>query len=180
MKTILLTILLFLSACASLGPKFDKLQTASKNKALVYVYRPAAFTGSARSPDIFFNGKKVGTSSNGSYFFFEADVGPSKVVQRNFAGEETGELEFKLKSDQVYFLRMDLGLPTLKRRFDSDGKESGQACPFQGLNFTFRESDLEILKAMDKRVQSNTCWPGFMFVSENLARRELLNTQLSK
>jgi len=171
---------IFLSACASLGPKFEKFQAVAKDKALVYVYRPSAFSGAARSPDIVFNQKKVGTASNGSYFLFEAPPGPSKIHQRNFAGEETGEFEVYLKGGQIYFLRVDLGLPTLEQRLDSSGKSTGKTCPLQGLNMILSGSDAEILGSMDKRVQSDTCWPGFMFASEELARRELPETKLSK
>lgn len=180
MRGFLIAATLFLSGCASLGPKFDSIRKAPKDKALVYVYRPSAFTGAARSPDIILNGQKVGTSSNGSYFVFETNSGPAKVLLRNFAGEETGAFEANLKSGQTYFLRLDLGIPTLKNRVDHNGKSTGEPCPFLGLNITLRGLDEKILKAMDRRAQSNSCSPGFMFVSEDLARRELVNTKLSK
>lgn len=180
MKIITIVIGIFLSACASLGPRFESFEKPTNSRAVVYVYRPSAFTGSARAPDIVFNGEKVGTAANGSYFFFESDPIQSKFIQRNFVGEETGELEVQLKGGQVYFLRMDLGIPNLKQRLDAEGKSTGQNCPFQGLNLTLRGQDVEVLRATDKRVQTSTCWAGFMFVTEELARRELLNTYLSK
>lgn len=147
---------------------------------MVYVYRPSAFTGSARSPDIVFNRKKVGTAVNGSFFFFEAEPGAAKFVQKNFAGEQAGEFDVQLKSGQTYFLRLDLGVPTLKQSIGANGKTGGQACPFQGLDITVRGQDAELVADMDKRAQSSTCWPGFMFVSEERAQYELSGTKLSK
>lgn len=58
MKRLLFFIPILFIGCTSLGPKFDALQSAIKDRAVIYVYRPTAFTGSLRSPDIIFNGKK--------------------------------------------------------------------------------------------------------------------------
>ncbi len=180
MKIFFFAAMLFCTGCASLGPNFDSVKNAPKDSALVYVYRPSAFTGAARSPDIILNGQKVGTSSSGSYFVFEAKPGLAVVVQRNFAGEVTGSFEASLKPGQIYFLRLDLGIPALKTSVDYTGKNLGKACAFMGLNLTLRGSEAAILSAMDRRVQSSTCWPGFMFVSEELGRQELTYTKLSK
>lgn len=164
-----------------MGPVFTGLEPKSKAKAVVYVYRPTAFTGSARSPDIVLSGNKIGPIASGGYFFVEAEPGPQKIVMRNFAGEETGEFGFTLKADQIYFLRVDLSLPSLLKRYDASGKTDGTACLFMGVNIMLPPSDSEIMKtlrAMDQRLQATTCSPGFMFVAEELARRELPGTKL--
>lgn len=57
-KLLMLLSFLIVSGCVSLGPKFERLQMAPKDKALIYVYRPSALTGSIQSPDIKFDGKK--------------------------------------------------------------------------------------------------------------------------
>lgn len=180
MRLLFLSILLLTCGCASLGPRFAGLQPPIKDRALVYVYRPSVFTGSARSPDILLNDQKIGSISNGAYLVHAAKPGPSKVFMRNFAGEESGELEVLLKPDRIYFLRVDLSLPTLKESHDSKANPTGERCPFMGLNIMIPPSASEIagaLIAMDTRLQSKTCWPGFMFVTEDLATRELPKTK---
>lgn len=180
MKFIVLLSILLLSSCASSGPKFESLQLAPKYKALIYIYRPSAFSGVMRNPDVYLNKTKVGKASNGSYFVFEAKPGHSAIYLQDYAGEETGMLEVDLASGQTYFLRIDLSLPTLTHQVNFKGEETGKKCPFQGENRIFSEPDGSILRSMDTRAQSTTCWPGFMFVVESLARRELPETKQSR
>ena len=163
-----------------MGPKFNAIQSPSKDKALVYVYRPFALTGSIQSPDLKINNKKMGTSYNGSFFFFEENPGIIKASLVNFAGEEIGDIESKLIAGNTYFLRLDLGLKALNESLDLNGKNTGQKCLRKVVHFaSIPRSALEILNSMDTRVQSNTCWPGFMFVKENLALEELPQTKKS-
>lgn len=180
MKLLIFFPIILIASCTSFGPKFSSIEPKSKTKSLIYVYRPSAFTGSARRPDIILNDKKVGSISNGGYFYFEADPIQSKVSIRDFAGEETGTFSFNLRKNEIYFLRLDLSSPNLKNPVDSKGKSTKDACPYMGRNFTHMSADQEVIKAMDTRIQTLSCWPGFMFVSEELAMKEIRETNLSR
>lgn len=123
----------------------------------------------------------MGTSNNGGFFFFEANPGVIKTVLVNFAGEEIGDVESKLTAGNTYFLRLDLGLRSLRESLDSNGKSSGQKCSRKVIHFaSILSSELEILNYMDNRAQINTCWPGFMFVTGDLAKKELPQMKRSK
>ena len=179
--TLLFPLFFALIGCASLGSKFNSMQVPSKDKALIYVYRPSAFSGSIQSPDLKIKERKVGTSYNGSYFYFEAKPGLEKITLTNFAGEEIGEIETALVAGNAYFLRLDLGIESLDVGVDSNGKNTGKKCSRTLVHFaSIPGSTISILNAMDKRAQVSTCWPGFLFVTEDLAMSELPQTNLSK
>jgi hypothetical protein len=174
------TLLLLTTACANLGPVFTEQPLSSKSKALVYIYRPSAFTGSARRPDIVINGVKTRAIASGSYFPVEVDPGTSKVLMSNFANEQTNPIDFTTKAGQTYYLRVDLSLPNLKLAY-SPGKGFGEKCPFMGLNIATSQNKDEILfflNNMDTRAQNQTCYTGFLFVKEKLAKEEIAKTQL--
>jgi Protein of unknown function (DUF2846) len=174
-------LILLLSGCASLGPNFEMAQVPSKDKSLVYVYRPNSFAGSMQSPDLKIDDKKMGTSFNGSFFTLEISPGMHKASLVNFAGEEIADLEAKLIAGKTYFLRLDIGAQALNESVDLNGRATGQRCLRKVVHFaSVPSSNLEILHSMDTNVQSTTCWPGFMFVNETLALKELPQTKINK
>lgn len=63
-----LALLAALAGCASLGPPFMPLVSVPSGKAVVYLYRPSSFVGSAISFTVNAGEMPVITLSNGGYF----------------------------------------------------------------------------------------------------------------
>jgi hypothetical protein len=183
-KIFALFCVLTLSACASLGPKFEAIQTAPKDKALVYVYRPSRFGGAARSPDVYANEVRIGSIGNGG--FFSAQVMPGKT-QMQFGGALGGKskgVSGQLAAGQVYFFRVDFSLAGFDQHVRPDLVSTGEACTGgKGIAiFKLLTSDQEIkdlIAATDTRAQKDVCVPGMMFVTEDFAVRDLKNTKQS-
>lgn len=171
---------ILITGCASLGPKFSSLQPQPKSKALVYVYRPKAFTGSVRSPNITVNDKKIGEIPNGGYLVAEVDSGRTTIAQTDFVGEKSTEETVVLQPNQTYFLRFDLSLPNFKNKITYEGKVTDEKCKFMGFNATLASADIRLFQSMDTRVQKAGCSLGFFFVKEELALKELPETSLVK
>ena len=64
---------LLLAGCG--GIRFSPVAAVPKNKALIYVYREAAFSGMAGHHHIFVNDKAVADLRNGSYYPYIAEQG---------------------------------------------------------------------------------------------------------
>ena len=124
-----------MAGCASLGSNFSELKPKSKNNAILYVYRPKAFSGWIRSPDVFVNAKKIGSVPNGGYIVAEVPPGSMEISQGSFKGEEPGHIKGTLKKNEIYFVRFDLSIPTLKQQVLSSGKISDEKCPYRSINF---------------------------------------------
>lgn len=62
-----------LAGCASLGPPFMEEPSIPEGKALVYIYRPSSFVGSAISYLVTANDMPVVTLYNGGYFPYFTD-----------------------------------------------------------------------------------------------------------
>ena len=93
MKFFLLVALsILLSACAT-GPKLAEIKSniplLSSDKGRIYFYRSSSMVGSAIQPSILLNGKVVGTSKPGGFFFVDEIPGPIEVAT-------TTEVEKKL------------------------------------------------------------------------------------
>lgn len=107
-----LPLFFLLSACASLGPHFSKPQKASKEKALIYIYRVNKFAGSAGSPYICLDKQVVGEIPNGGYFSLEAPTGTHELKLRSGLGDTLASFPFTSKAQHVYYVRTDFSLNT--------------------------------------------------------------------
>jgi len=86
-----------LTGCGAHGPAFSPVELTQSDKALVYIYRPAAFEGGANTFRIRVNDNHVTDLSNGGYYAYMADP---------------GELSFKIKKTFNFFdVNFALGLP---------------------------------------------------------------------
>lgn len=116
--SLLLTILIFLSSCAT-GPSFREVQSIPEGKSIAYFYRPASFYGSARSPSIFDNGDLILDGlTNGGYWVYA--VSPGKHIFSTKAAILDGT-QVTINSEapgEVYYIRMDI----LAGAFVSDAK----------------------------------------------------------
>lgn len=78
----------FLTGCMATGKPFEVPVKSQESQApQVFVYREFNVLGSAASPDVFVNGKKVGTLRTGGYVSATLDLGQNKVV----IGKESGD-----------------------------------------------------------------------------------------
>lgn len=112
-----LSILYFMTACSSLGHKFDRLQTPNENEAIIYYYRPSKFLGSGVYYDIKENGENVITLYNGGYYPHRTTEGNKFISAKT---EATEQISFPVKNGEIYFVRgkvnmgIIIGQPSLK------------------------------------------------------------------
>lgn len=119
MKKILFNLFLLcsLTACGSLGHKFDGLQTPNENEAIIYYYRPSRFLGCGVYYDIKENGKKVTTLYDGGYYPYRTTAGNKFVSAKTEAAEQ---ISFLVENGKTYFVRgkvhmgIMIGRPSLK------------------------------------------------------------------
>lgn len=112
-----LSILCFLTACGSLGHKFDGVQIPNKDEAIIYYYRPSKFVGSGVYYDIKENGEKVTTLYNGGYYPHKTTAGNKFVSAKTEVAEQ---ISFPVENGETYFVRgkvnmgLVVGRPSLK------------------------------------------------------------------
>ena len=74
---------LLAAACAS-GPKFEQVSASfpavKPGEGRVYVYRSSSMFGAALQPTIYVNGKAVGSSKPGGFFYTDVPAGPVEVT----------------------------------------------------------------------------------------------------
>lgn len=80
-KLLLLCVLtLALAGCAATGNKFVREAPASEVEALIYVYRPAGFIGSAQRPDLKIDGVLVGSVASGGFLVKRVPLGRHELL----------------------------------------------------------------------------------------------------
>lgn len=116
-NVILMSFLVLLSACGSLGHKFDGLQEPASDEALIYYYRPSKFIGSGVYYDVEENKEVVTTLYNGGYYPHRTTPG-KKHVEASTEGKS--ELFFTAEKGKTYFVRgkvnvgVMIGRPSLR------------------------------------------------------------------
>jgi hypothetical protein len=111
-KTMYLFMCLFVvfaSGCAATGPKYSSyhkmIPAIPAGKGRIYFYRDASMMGGAIRPDIKLNGKAVGESLPGGFFF--VDTAPGKYsVSTSTEVERT--LEFTLAPAETKYVRTSI------------------------------------------------------------------------
>ena len=102
--SILLSIIL-LTGCAS-GPIFSEV-SASKDEAVIYIYRPSKFADSGNAPKIFVNDKEIVTLWNGGYTYVFAKPGKTTIETRRHvlwqAGKET-TVTINVEAGKQYYI----------------------------------------------------------------------------
>lgn len=105
---------LLLASCAT-GPRFEPAPSPGAQKALVYIYRPAALTASARRTEFFVNDRSVATLSSGGYTHLYLDPGNYAISQKwaadiGFLGSQKKKLE--VEAGKTYYYRFANGSDT--------------------------------------------------------------------
>ena len=98
----LISTLLMITGCASLGKSFEVVEAVPPDKALIYFYRPGAFVGGGAYYDIIVNDKLVCTMYNGGYYPYFVDPGKINITAST---EVTRELTFVAKTNQIYYVK---------------------------------------------------------------------------
>lgn len=103
-----------LTGCAATGPKFVTQEAATPRlaaeKGRVYFYRPGSMLGAALKPEVQFDGKVVGTSQQGGYFYTDAAAG-SHVAETST--EASNRLSFVLDKGETKYVRTKVSMGVL-------------------------------------------------------------------
>lgn len=110
---ILMSFVVLLSACGSLGHKFDGLQKPASDEALIYYYRPSKFIGGGVYYDVEENKEVVTTLYNGGYYLHRTTPG-EKHVEASTEGKS--ELFFTAEKGKTYFVRGKVNVGVLMGR----------------------------------------------------------------
>lgn len=105
-----------LGACAS-GPKHAEIQssipTVKAGEGRLYIYRESSMMGAAIQPSILVNGKVVGQSKPGGFFF--VDLAPGSV-EVSTSTEVEKKLSLTLDAGQTRYVRTVIGFGLLVGR----------------------------------------------------------------
>lgn len=106
---------LLLSGCAS-GPKHAEVATSiptlSATEGRVYFYR-TALMGAAVQPDVYLNGKVIGSAVPGGFFFVDQAPGACEV---STATEVEKKLTFTLAQGETRYVRLNMAFGLLVGR----------------------------------------------------------------
>ncbi len=99
-----------LAACAATGPKLAEMKSSipamKANEGRVYFYRANSMMGAAIQPSILMNGKEVGSSKPGGFFFVDAVPGPIEI---STATEVEKKLTFALAAGETRYVKTSVG-----------------------------------------------------------------------
>jgi hypothetical protein len=98
---------LALAGCVSLGPPFTEEPSIPEGTALVYIYRPGNFVGSAVSYLVYANETPVVELYNGGYFPYFADPGAIRFWAKT---ESESSVTIEVAAGQRYFVKGTVGM----------------------------------------------------------------------
>lgn len=106
-----------LTGCAASGPKFSEMQAStpalSGDQGRVYFYRTGSMFGAAIQPAVTLDGKEVGKSQPGGYFYVDAISGGHEA---SASTEVTNKVSFVLAKGEVKYVRTSPQLGLLAGR----------------------------------------------------------------
>ena len=128
---------LVLAGCAT-GPKFAEVKSAipalSTDSGRVFFYRSANPIGSGIQPDVKLNGKVVGSSKPGGFFFVDVPPGDYEIV---LSTEIDKKLTLALAKGQQRCVRMSVGLGVIVYRVYPELTERAVCdSEIEGLSYT--------------------------------------------
>jgi Protein of unknown function (DUF2846). len=105
-----LSAVVLLSACAASGPKHSEMRASmpqlKPDQGRIYFYRTSSIVGAAMQPSITLNGRAVGESKPGGFFYVDAPAGPMEVATST---EVEKKLTFTLDRGQTRYVRTSVG-----------------------------------------------------------------------
>lgn len=116
-KLLSLGMLVLLAAGCATGPKYAEIKSSipglSPDNGRVVFYRSGTMFGSGIQPNVNLNGKVVGESKPGGFFYLDVPPGDYEVV---LSTEVDKKLTFKLEKQQQRCVRMTVGLGVIVYR----------------------------------------------------------------
>jgi len=100
-------LVLLVSGCATLGPKFEAAQGAPADKATVYVYREPGFVGGGVAYMVRVNDADISTLPAGGYFVYVATPGELELSAKT---EAKTSVTIDAKAGQTYYVKGTLGV----------------------------------------------------------------------
>ena len=98
-------LLLLLAACAS-GPTYQQTKAAipalGPDQGRIFFYRPSKTWGLTLQPSIIINGRPVGSSKSGGFFYADLPASPYLIT---CTSENTARLGIDLKPGQVIYVK---------------------------------------------------------------------------
>lgn len=95
-----------LAGCAATGTKFAAQEASTPavaaDKGRVYFYRANSMVGAAIQPELHLDGKVVGKSQPGGYFYVDADAGSHEAQAST---EATNKVSFVLDKGETKYVR---------------------------------------------------------------------------
>jgi hypothetical protein len=111
-----IAVALLVSACAS-GPKLAEMRSSipalKADQGRIYFYRSGTLMGAGIQPSIHLNGKMVGDSKPGGFFFVDQAPGPMEVAMST---EVERKLTFTLGRGETRYVKSAVGLGVLVYR----------------------------------------------------------------
>ena len=129
-----LAIVAVLAGCAAEGPLHKEvaasIPTVPAGKGRVYFYRADTMFGAAVTSDITFNGRVVGKSERGSFFFVDENPGNCKA---SASTEVERQVTFTLAAGETKYIKSTVSMGALVGRVNLElvspgdaGKEIGE------------------------------------------------------
>ena len=104
-------LVMVLTGCAATGPKFVEMEASvpklNGDQGRVYFYRGTSMLGSALTPAIKLDGKAVGESKRGGYFFVDAGAGSHEA---STSTEATNKVTFVLDKGEIKYIRTSVSM----------------------------------------------------------------------
>jgi len=122
----LVLVFILMTGCAASGPAFQMIPDLQADKAVVYVYRPKAFAGSAIKPSVTIGDTKMCSLAKGGYVVKIVDPGETEVSAKT---EVTKRVSLQLEPGQSGYVHMAIGMGVMVGRakltvVDSDRGET--------------------------------------------------------
>ena len=110
-------LVLLLSACAASGPKLSEMKASmpqlTADAGRIYFYRKSSMLGAAMQPNIMLDGRVVGESKPGGFFFVDEAPGAKEVATST---EVERKLTFTLERGQTRYVRTAVGMGVVAGR----------------------------------------------------------------
>ncbi|HEY9271141.1 DUF2846 domain-containing protein [Achromobacter sp.] len=121
---------LLLSACA--GPRYgdvaDRIPALEAAEGRIYFYQPVTSNGDkVAQPAILVDGRKVGRSKPGRFFFVDRAPGEVEVITATDRKERRDGLKVPLASGQTRYVRVDVAGGRQILKLEASGDDAVQA-----------------------------------------------------
>lgn len=104
---------LILAACGATGKPFSALEAPSEGQSRLYIYRPAAFTGSAMNYDVYAGEQRLGSIRNGGYISKELAPGDYEIWAKT---EVRRSVTVPLRANEIQCVKAGIGFGVLAGR----------------------------------------------------------------